>query len=50
LYIKKDGEEFLVANLTKDKSQATINLFLAIIDEVTLVVKGAGILHVLGFF
>lgn len=29
LWIKKDGEEFLIVNLTKEKSQQQLNLFVA---------------------
>ena len=50
LYFKKDDEEFLVVTLTKEKSQATVNLFLALVDDVTLLVKGNGIIHVVGFY
>ncbi len=50
LYIKKDSEEFLVASLTKEAPQATINLFVSLADEVTLLVKGNATLHVVGFF
>jgi cell division septation protein DedD len=50
LYIKKGDQEFLVVSLTKDKPQATVNLFIALIDEVTLVVKGDATIHFIGFF
>jgi hypothetical protein len=40
----------LIATLTKEKPQASINLFISLIDEATLVVKGNATLHVVGFF
>ena len=36
--------------LTKDKPHATINVFLSLVDEVKLIVKGNGNIHVVGFF
>ena len=50
LYIKKDSEEFLIASLTKDKPHVTLNVFISLLDEVSLVVKGSGTLHITGFF
>ena len=50
LYIKKGEEEFLVASLTKERPQTLINIFITLTDGVTLVVKGNGIIHVLGFY
>lgn len=50
LWVQKEEEEFLVATLTKEKPQATINLFISLLDDVTLIVKGNGIIHVVGFF
>lgn len=50
LWVKKDNEEFLVANLTKEKPQVTINLFISLLDDVTLIAKGAGVLHITGFY
>lgn len=49
LYIKKDDAEFLVASLTKERPQATINLFICLLDNITLLVKGSGSIHVAGF-
>lgn len=49
LYIKKGDNEFLVASLTKEKPHTVINVFVSLIDEVTLIVKGNGIIHVTGF-
>lgn len=50
LYIKKDEQEFLVASLAKDRPQATVNLFIALLDQVTLLVKGDATIHIVGFF
>jgi hypothetical protein len=50
LYVKKGTEEFLIATLTKERPQASINLFLSLIDEASLIVKGNATLHVVGFF
>lgn len=50
LYLKKDNQEFLIASLTKDRPQSLINVFISLLDEVSLVVKGNGTLHVTGFF
>jgi len=40
----------LVASLTKERPQATTNIFITLSDNVQLIVKGAGIIHVIGFF
>lgn len=51
LWIQKDGEEFLIAQLTKQQPNANINIFISLLDDVTLTVKGNGAtLHVVGFF
>ena len=50
LYIKKGEEEFLVASLTKERPQTLTNIFITLTDAVTLVVKGNGIIHVIGFY
>lgn len=50
LWVQKEDEEFLIATLTKEKPQATINLFLSLLDDATLKVKGNGVVHVVGFF
>lgn len=50
LWIKKESQEFLIATLTKEQPQATVNLFISILDDATLIVKGNAIIHVVGFF
>ncbi len=40
----------MVASLTKERPQATTNIFVTLEDAVSLVVKGNGIIHVIGFF
>jgi len=50
LYIKKNSDEFLIANLTKANPQVAVNVFISLLDEVSLVVKGSGTLHITGFF
>jgi hypothetical protein len=50
LFVKKQNEEFLIATLTKERPQATINLFISLLDEVSLVAKGNGSLHITGFY
>lgn len=50
LYIKKGSEQFLVASLTKERPQASINIFITLTDEVELIVKGNGIIHAIGFY
>ena len=50
LWIKKDGEDFLIASLTKDKPQSSVNVFISLLDEAILSVKGNGTIHVTGFF
>ena len=40
----------MIATLTKEHPQATINLFISLIDDVTLSVKGNATVHVVGFF
>ena len=50
LYIKKNSDEFLIASLSKDKPQVAVNVFISLLDEVSLVVKGNGTLHITGFF
>jgi hypothetical protein len=32
LYIKKENEEFLIATLTKEKSQVVVNVFISLLD------------------
>lgn len=32
LFAKKENEEFLIATLTKERPQATINLFISLLD------------------
>lgn len=50
LFAKKDNEEFLVATLTKERPHAVINLFISLLDEVTILTKGNGVLHITGFY
>jgi hypothetical protein len=50
LYAKKDGQEFLIATLTKDHPHAVVNFFLTLVDEVTILTKGNGALHITGFY
>ena len=40
----------MVVSLTKERPQTTLNLFLAMIDDISLVIKGNGILHIVGFY
>lgn len=40
----------MIASLTKDRPQATVNLFISLADDVTLLVKGNATLHVVGFY
>jgi hypothetical protein len=40
----------LIASLTKERPQATVNLFISLADDLTLIVKGNATLHVVGFF
>ena len=49
LWIKKGDEEFLIASLTKANPHATINVFISLFDEATLLVKGNGAIHITGF-
>jgi hypothetical protein len=32
LWLKKDAEEFLIASLTKDKAQLSVNVFISLLD------------------
>lgn len=50
VYIKKGTQEFLVASLTKERPQVTINIFITLTDNIEIAVKGNGIIHVVGFF
>ena len=50
LYIKKDDKEFLVATLNANNSHVQVDLQLFIEDEVELLVKGPGSIHVVGSF
>ncbi len=40
----------MIASLTKERPQATVNLFISLADDLTLIVKGNATLHVVGFF
>lgn len=50
LFIKKDGEDFLIASLTKERPQAYTNIFVSLADDVEFIVKGNGIIHAIGFY
>lgn len=50
LYIKKGNDDFLITSLTKDKPHVAINVFISLLDEVTLHSKGKGVIHITGFF
>ena len=50
LLIKKGTEKFLVALLTKERPQASINVYITLDDNVQLVVEGNGVIHVTGYF
>jgi hypothetical protein len=50
LFAKKDNQEFLIGTLTKDRPHLSINLFLSLLDQVTLITKGNGSLHITGFY
>lgn len=36
--------------MTKERPHATTNIFISLVDNAELIVKGAGIIHVIGFF
>ena len=40
----------MIASLSKERPHATLNIFLSLIDNAKLIVKGNGIIHVVGFF
>lgn len=40
----------MVASLTKERPQANTNIFISLIDKIELIVKGAGVIHVIGFY
>ena len=46
--MKKDDTEFLVASLTKETPQVAINIYISLLDQATLLVKGDGVVHVVG--
>lgn len=50
LFVKKGTEKFLVALLTKERPQASINVYVTLADNVQLVVEGNGIIHITGYF
>ena len=50
LWVKKDEKEFLVITLSAEHPHASIDLHLFIEDEVTLLVKGPGSIHIIGSF
>ena len=48
--MKNNDGKFLIASLTKDRPQATLNIFLSLLDVTKLLVEGNGIMHIVGFF
>ena len=40
----------MIASLTKDRPHASLNIFITLLDELTLVVKGNGNVHLVGFY
>lgn len=50
LFARKDGQDILIATLTRDHPHAVVNLFVSLLDDVTFVTKGNGALHITGFF
>lgn len=50
LWIRKDGEEFLVTTLTPKAPHRALKIHLFVEDEVELFVKGPGSVHLLGTF
>ncbi len=40
----------MIATLTKERPHASINLFISLLDEVSLVAKGNGSVHITGFY
>lgn len=50
LFIKKGTEKFLIALLTKERPQATINVYLTLEDNVQLLVEGNGTIHATGYY
>jgi hypothetical protein len=50
LWANKDGQELLIATLTREHPHAALNLFISLLDGVTILNKGNGTLHVTGFY
>ena len=50
MFVKKGAEKFLVALLTKERPQASINVYITLDDNVQLVVEGNGTIHITGYF
>ena len=50
IYIKQDNQEFLIATLTKEFPQISLNIFISLLDELEIFVKGNASVHVSGFF
>jgi hypothetical protein len=50
LWVRKDGQEFLIATLNEQNSFASIQIYLFIEDESELFVKGNGSVHLVGSF
>ena len=40
----------MIATLTKDRPHVTLNVFITLLDELTLIVKGNGHIHLVGFY
>jgi len=50
VFIKKDGEEFLICTLTHQNPHLAVNLYVEVAEYVEIIVKGNGIVHIIGFF
>ena len=50
LYIKQENKEFLIATLTKESPQISLNIFISLLDELQIYVKGNAAVHISGFF
>lgn len=50
LYINKDSKEYLIAYLSKESPQISLNIFISLLDELEIYVKGNAAVHITGFF
>lgn len=50
LFIKQDNQEYLIATLTKECPQISLNIFISLLDELQIFVKGNASVHISGFF